>query len=396
MLVRMITAIRRVSRALPLLMCAVLPAVCLASREVPVFTVNVTGQTSAALQQAMRAVLVRATGHAGAATDPQLAAVVTQASQYVQSYQHGSGGQLQVTFNGPALDQAIAAAGRSLWNVNRPFTLIVLSPPPAASSQQAADAAAIQQAAETRGLPISIVPLTVRDANGHLLPAETLLARVHGLGAEQLLIGRDLGSPLNSTSAPSSGATPTPTTVSTSSSTPAGDPAAGTVTPAAPADQWHWTLITAFITRRFTGGITAGIDGTVDFLAPSGQASAAGQVTKMSVRIDGLKTLDDYARVETMLAAVPGVRHSTVARVAPSAAVFDLWARGGAATVSRLLAISPRLKPVTASGTLVSSTLAYRYVPRPPATASANGAASTSAAAAQSGTSSDNSAATPP
>ena len=126
-------------------------------------------------------------------------------------------------------------------------------------------------------------------------------------------------------------------------------------------DTWRWTLVTPFVTRQFTGSITTGIDATVDLLAPPIEASPADSIVKTPVRIEGLRTLDQYARVETMLAAVPGVRHSTVERIAGTTAVFDLWARGGASTVSRMLAISPRFKPLSANGML-----AYQYVPAPP------------------------------
>ena len=369
MLVRMSTALRRVGRLLTLLACTAVPALCLASREVPVFTVPVAAQTPAALQQAMQAVLVRATGHTSAATDPQLASLVANAAQYVQGYEHGGQGQLLVDFNAAALAQAIRAAGRNVWNADRPFTLIVLSPPPGAS-QQATDAAAVQQAAEARAMPISVVPLGVRDANGNLLPSETLLAMVHNLGAEQLLIGREM-TPPSSLALPA----PAPAPVSAPGATTAGasDGTTSSMAVPAPTDTWRWTLVTPFLTRQFTGSITTGIDATVDLLAPPIEASPADSIAMMPVRIEGLRTLDQYARVETMLAAVPGVRHSTVERIAGTTAVFDLWARGGASAVSRMLAISPRFKPLSANGML-----AYQYVPAPPpaSTPAAPGASS--------------------
>ncbi len=363
MLVLMSTAMRRVGRVLTLLAClALVPAVCRASREVPVFTVDVAAQTPAALAQAMQAVLVRATGHARAASDPQLAALVSQASEYVQGYQQGPSGELQVTFKATALEQAIRAAGRSLWSADRPFTLIALNPAPPLA-QQSADFATVQQSAQARGLPISIVPLAVRAANGQLLPATTLLTMVHNLGAEQLLIGEDL-----------TAASPPPAPAG-ASSTPA--PLAAAAAPVQP-DTWRWTLITPFMTRQFTGSITTGIDATVRLLAPALQAAPGEGVVETPVRIEGLATLDDYARVETMLAAVPGVHHSTVASVSGTAVIFDLWARGGAGTVSRMLASSPRFKPQTAAGMLT-----YRYIPPPaapesPAATAAAGSAETS------------------
>ena len=363
--VRMSIPLRRVGRLLTLLACMTLPAVCRAAREVPVFTVDVADSTPAALAPAMRAVLVRATGHARAASDPQLAALVANAAAYVEGYQHGAAGELQVSFKAAALQQAIRAAGRNLWSADRPFTLIVLGALPN-PSQQALAATAVQQAAETRGLPISIVPLTVRDANGRLLPRQSLLGMVHNFGAEQLLIGQDLtqgAAPLASGAAPPPAA-PAPAALSPPAALASGASAPAASAPSAPADTWRWTLVTPFMMRQFTGSVTTGIDATVRLLAPPLAATGADSVVETPVRIEGLQTLDDYAQVETMLAAVPGVHQSLVARLSGSDAVFDLWARGGAAGVSRMLADSPRFRPIGGSGML-----AYRYVPPPPPSA---------------------------
>ena len=344
----MITASRRIGRLLTLLTCAALPAVCLASREVPVFTVNTAAQTPAALTQALQAVLVRATGHTAAAQDPQLAALAANAAQYVQGYQQGPTGTLLVTFQAGPLEQAIRAAGRNLWNADRPFTLVVLSPPPA-QTQQAADGASVQQAAELRGLPISIVPLTVRTADGQLLPPSALLSMAHNFGAEQLLIGRDVTAAAPAQSAPAPPAAPSASAA----------PGTGAASPPVP-DTWHWTLVTPFVTRQFTGSVTSGIDQTVKWLAPPLQATADGGVAQTPVRIVGLRTLADYAAAETMLAAVPGVHQSTVREVDGSTVEFELWARGGADGLRRTLSWSPRLKRQASDGMLT-----YQYVPPP-------------------------------
>lgn len=365
----MSTPLRRVGRLLTLLACVTLPAVSRAAREVPVFTVDVANSTPAALAAAMQAVLVRATGHARAASDPQLAALVANAAAYVQGYQQGATGALQVSFKPAALEQAIRAAGRN-WSTDRPFTLIVLGARPG-RSQQALAATAVQQAAEARGLPISIVPLAVRDANGRLLPRPSLLVIVHNFGAEQLLVGQDLS---QGAMPPASGAAPPAAATLPPGAAASATAAQVAAAPRGQADTWHWTLVTPFMMRRFTGSVTAGIDTTVRLLAPPLAATSADSVVETPVRIEGLQTLDDYAQVETMLAAVPGVHQSVVARLSGSHAVFDLWARGGAAGVSRMLADSPRFRPLAGPGML-----AYRYLPPPPTPRSAS---STPAAAA--------------
>ena len=390
---RKITALR-IWLALAVGSCAALSLACRAARRVPVFLVDVSGQSAPALQQAMRRALVRATGRPGSATDPAFAALVAQAPKYVAGYQRGAQGQLQVAFNGAAVDRVITAVGRSVWNADRPFTLVVLSPMPDQADFDA-DHTALEQAAEARGLPISIMPLPVTDASGQLLPHDRLLALVHRYGAEQLLVGEPPAAPANAPSVP--GATPpgmagltgaaAAPAVQPSAGPPsapaggkagplaAGSPAPGAAAQAAAAE-WQWTLVTPFMRRRFSGALTTGIDATVDLLAPP-PALAADRTVTVALRIEGVSNLTDYAHVEMMLAAMPGVSRADVREVHGNTAVFSLQAHGGAATVVRLLAGAPHFSPTQAAGGL----LAYRYLPAlPPVPAAAAGTPAEAAA----------------
>ena len=74
---------------------------------------------------------MRATGRTEAGADPALASIVADAAHYMQSSRTAQDGATRVVFDGAALATAITAAGRSLWDSSRPFTLVVLSPPPA-------------------------------------------------------------------------------------------------------------------------------------------------------------------------------------------------------------------------------------------------------------------------
>src|SRR5581483_9380717 len=112
------------------LLCAVQPLSAWAARAVHVYEVDVSGQSTTALQEAMRQALVRATGRRESANDPALASLIDDAPKYVKSYSPGPRGETQVIFDRVAVDKAIAAAGRSVWDPERPFTLVVLYPPP--------------------------------------------------------------------------------------------------------------------------------------------------------------------------------------------------------------------------------------------------------------------------
>lgn len=370
------TALRPLRLALLVLSCAALPLLCRAARRVPVFVVDVSGQSAPALQQAMRAALVRATGHPESATDPVFASLVAQAPKYVVNYQRGPQGELQVAFNGAEVDRAISGLGRNVWSADRPFTLIVLSPMPGQADYEA-DHAALEQAAQARGLPISIMPLPVTDSSGQLLAQSALLGLVHRFGAEQLLVGQPpslaAGTAATAGQAPANGAPQAampagpPAVSAAPASSPSGQgsgAASSSVPPAAP--QWQWTLITPFLRRSFTGPLTAGIDGTVDLLAPPA-VSGGGGLSEVRVRIEGVSSLADYAHIELMLEAMPGVRRADVSEVRGNTTVFDLRAEGGSATVARMLATSPHFSP--AQGEAEGGALVYRYLPPPAATA---------------------------
>lgn len=361
-----------VREALLLVACAVLPAAAWAARPVAVFQVDVAGQSVPALQQAMRAALVRATGRRESASDPVFAGLITDAPKYVQSYDRGPQGELQVLFDAAALDKAIAAVNRSVWDPNRPFTLVVLYPPPD-RGEQAADEAGLEQAAEERGLPISIVPLPVADDSGNLLSREALLEMAHRYGAEQLLVG----APPAPTPAPPTAATPGNGAPTASPAPPVGTPPAAAAQPgaaqsapaatAAPsqpglAPAWQWRLYTDFTTQSWSGPLTVGIDDTVDALAPPLGAAAANATGQTEVEIQGVSSLADYANIELMLGAVPGVRAANIRQVSGDSVLFDLTVRGGGATIDRALSSSPSFTRVTpppqGGGALV-----YRYRP---------------------------------
>jgi hypothetical protein len=358
-----------------------LPAAAWAARPVPVFQVDVAGQSPPDLQQAMRAALVRATGRRESASDPVFAGLIADAPKYVRTYDRGPQGELQVLFDGAAVDKAIVALDRGVWDPNRPFTLVVLYPAPD-QTEQPTDAAGLEQAAEERGLPISIVPLPVAEDSGNLLPREALLEMAHRYGAQQLLVGTPpAAAPPPPVTAPATPAA-VPTTngaPATSAAPPAGAPPSaappGAAQPTAVANPsaapqgvaaaWQWKLYTDFSTQSWSGALTAGIDGTVDLLAPPAGATVANGAGETEVEIEGVSSLADYANIELMLGAVPGVSAANIRQVTGDSILFELTVRGGGATIDRALSSSPsftRVAPATPAGG-GSGLLVYRYQP---------------------------------
>jgi hypothetical protein len=300
------------------LLCGALPS--WAGRPVPVYEVDVDGQSTTAVQNAMRQALVRATGRRESADDPALAGVVADALKFVKTYTTGPRGESQVVFDGAAVERAIGAAGRSVWQRQRPFTLVVLQPPRVRTAEDAARVELERVAAE-RGLPISLLPLPLVDSAGSALGPEALLQAAQRYGGDQILVGR-------------------------------GDDTG----PTAPL---QWSLYTRAVSATWTGPLAAGIDHTVDLLVPQQGTSLAEADAQVRVQIDGVNSLAAYAAVERLLQSVPGVRRANIVAAEGGSVTFDVTARGGAAGIEQELAGSPRLLRTAGSGERV----VFRYQP---------------------------------
>jgi len=298
-----------------------LPPAAWALRPVPVYEVDLDAQTATAVQNAMRQALVRATGRRESADDPALAGLISDAARYVKSYASGPRGEPQVVFDAAAVARAIDTAGRSVWDRERPFTLVVLYPPPGRNDADAARVE-LERTATERGLPISVIPLTVVDGGGNTLGADALLQSAQHYGADEVLVGRA--------------------------------DAAGLA-----AGQLQWTLYTRAQNASWTGTLSGGIDHAVDLLAPppgvAGQPEAASRV-----RIEGVAGLADYAAVERLLQSIPGVRRADVAEVDAGSVTFQVDMRGGSAALEHELSGSAHLAR-SGSG---SVPLVYRYQPQ--------------------------------
>jgi hypothetical protein len=302
------------------LACCILPTFAWAMRPVRVYEVDTSGQSTPALQDAMRQALVRATGRRETANDPALASVISDAPKYVKSFVPGPRGSMRVIFDSVAVERAIVAAGRSVWDTQRPFTLVVLYPPLSRGAEDSARAE-LEQEAAARGLLVSVVPLPIVDANGAELGGDAILQTAQRYGGDQVLVGRaDAGT------------------------------ASG---------QWRWTLYTSFSSESWTGPLAAGIDGTVDLLAPAPGATLAQTDADARVEIDGVGGLADYANIERMLEGIPGVRKATISEANGTRVTFDVTLRGGAEALDHALSASNRL---ARSGTS-NARLVYQYHP---------------------------------
>jgi uncharacterized protein len=288
-----------------------------AGRIVRVYEASVSSKDSpAALQEAMRQVLVRATGRRDAGSDPALSAIVADAARYVQQYRPVAGGGFEVVFDGDALEQAIAATGRTAWERERPFTLVVLHPPPPASTAEEVRRD-LERAAAARGLPVSLVPINLTDPSGVELDRNALLQSAQRFGGDAVLVGRNERG----------------------------------------ASQWMWTLHGPVASESWSGGLEAGVHGAVDALTRAEDVSFALAEADALIAVDGVQTLTDYAAVGRLLEAIPGVRNVELEEAVGANVTFRVLARGGADGLAQQLDRSPRLSRAGSAG----GRLQYQY-----------------------------------
>lgn len=289
-------------------------------RPVQVYAVTVRGASAGSVvADGMREALVRATGRRDAPANPLLAGIQQNAAQYLKGSRGLPGGAVQVDFDGTTLGPAIVAAGAGLWDSNRPFTLIAVNPVP---SGPAGDALRVQleQTAEERGLPISVVPLAVNDAAGVPLADDVILQSAQSLGGDAVLIGRaDAANP----------------------------------------GQWQWHLVSSYTSDGWSGDSDAGINGAADSLATVATESGSRPLVQVAVQVAGVTTLTDYARVEQLLRAVPGVQSSGLSAAQGTTALFTVGVRGGGEALVRALTGSVHLGATATGETQVQ----LNYVP---------------------------------
>jgi hypothetical protein len=288
-----------------------------ALRPVQVYEVTVRGASATnVVAEGMRQALVRANGRREAVANAQLSSIVQDAALYLKGSKSLPGGAVQLDFDAARLAQAIVAAGGTLWDSNRPFTLVAINPVP---SGPAGDALRVQleQTAEERGLPISVVPLAVTDTAGVPLADEVVLQAAQALGGDAVLIGR--------------------------------------ADPSNPS-QWQWHLVSSYTSEGWSGAPDAGINGAADSLASVAVNVGSKPLEQVTVEVAGVATLVDYARVEQLLRAVPGVQSTGLTAAQGNHATFTLGVRGGGESLVRSLAGSQHLGSAAGGETQVQLT----------------------------------------
>ena len=279
----------------------------------------------AAFRAGIRDVLIRVTGRRDAADLPSLAPLIDSASRYVTSYRRVAGGRYAISFDGAAIETAVAAAGLPFWGETRPATLVWLAVDRGRGQRglvtaeaQGGERRAVEAAAEQRGLPL-LWPTagTGEDMRQRLDQAWTgdagaLAAAATRYGADGVLVGRAT----------------------------AGGAGRYSV---------DWTFIGAGGEARARGELGEGVHLAADHYAALYASAEAGRRSEFDLTVEGVTTVTQYADLARYLGSLGVVRGIRLSRVLPDAVVFQLATRGGVDALRRELAVGGRMRPVDAA-----------------------------------------------
>jgi hypothetical protein len=274
---------------------------------------------TAAFQNAMRTVLIRATGRRSADEDPALNPLIANARRYVQQYRAAPDSQLWVAFDGPAIERWLTQNGQPLWGHERPTTLVLLAVQNGQSGtvittdDSSELKAAIDAAAAARGLPLAW-PNAGELQRSHIDFAAVNNGSPSGfadiarrMGSDGILIGRASGGTANA--------------------------------------NVRWTHLFQDRSNEYSGTLE-GVNRAADLYA--GMFAASGNLVPLDIEVIGVNDLREYASLESYLESLTFISHVSVESLTADAVRFRLATRGGLDSLQRALSLSGRLQPVAA------------------------------------------------
>jgi hypothetical protein len=292
-----------------------------------------------AMEAALGKVLVKLSGDSDAATKPGAGSLLKNAQTYVQEYGYlqtpsanqgaGSPHSLRAVFDPQTLNKAMKQAGLRVWGRERPTALIWLAVDEGGVRQivtaSSPHAAALETEAARIGLPIAWPLLDLEDESA--LSADSLAA---GDGAAVLAASRRYQ----------------PDAIL------AGQLAA----PVSGSWEGHWTL---FLKEKAIDAWTSSgaeprtaLDGGIDRAAKALAAKYVPPVRytteeRIELLIEGITTVDDYARVQHYLWSLDGVQNLSIKRLETNQGWFSVLAQGGAEALNQSIALGGTLQVIS-------------------------------------------------
>lgn len=291
-------------------------------------TIPVEGSRDTAFVDALKAVAVRISGQRDAAS--RLGQGAANPRQYVQRFGFTADNQLQVGFDGVAVERLLSNAGLPIWGRERPTTLVLLTVEAADGSARwidsrtaTAERDVVAKVARLRGLPL-IWPESDAGLAGASAPAD-LLRVAASYNANAALYGRARA-----------------------------DGAGGYSV--------RWSLVSQDGASEVTGSLEEGVHLAADAFARVYAASGS-SLDSVVIEVTGIANLNAYAGTLNYLEAMTLVRGVSLENVSGETARFRLAVRGDVATLRRALALDNRLVPLVQSGEAATDRLQLRYQP---------------------------------
>jgi hypothetical protein len=276
------------------------------------------GQT-AAIQSAMKTVLIRVTGRRNADEDPVFGPLISIARRYVQSYRSAPDNQLLVSFDGAAIERWLTQNGQPLWGRERPTTLVLLAVQSGAqgtvvtTEDNSELKSAIDGAAVLRGLPL-VWPSAAEVQKYHIDYAtlnsgasSTFSDIARRMGSDAVLVGRASGATANA--------------------------------------NIRWTHLFQDRSSEYSGTLE-GINRAADLYA--GMFAASGTLAPVEIEVTGVADLKDYAGVQSYLESLTSVSHVSVESLSGDTVRFRLSTRGSVDSLQRALSLNGRLQSIAA------------------------------------------------
>jgi uncharacterized protein len=279
-------------------------------------TVPLKGTTeadrNAAFGEALRAVVVRASGQRDAGSNPGVNASAGRANRLVQQYSATPEGELKVGFDAPTIDEILRDAGLPFWPSERPVTLVVMSGVAGADALRVGDAsperAQLELAAKARGVPLvwPLAGVSIETVRAQLEASGVeAIARTAGTEADAVLIGVLTGS------------------------------------------QADWTLLHAGDASRRRGSAADGAHLAADTFADIYAPASTRGLSTATVRIGGVESLQAYAGLLDELDSLSMVRGIGVGELDGATVRLSLTLRGDLELLRRIAMLTPRLRPAS-------------------------------------------------
>lgn len=320
---------------------------------------------SVALQQALAAVLVKVTGERTAGGVPALANLIKDPNQFLQQYHYeqtqdnnGNGPASGVTYfdltrNGPlaiagtglvlhakfdpdAVDQAIRAAGEPLWGRERPMTLVWLALQDAttrtllSATNNPGIVQAMNSVATQRGVPLLFPSMDAQDQQAIAFTdiwtnnAPVIAQASARYKADAILVG--------DVYLMSAGQYAVRWQLTSDDSVQA------------------WNGTTGDLATVTTDGLQTAID---DYAKQYAIVPGASGVNHVPVEVNGIDSVDAYAKVLKYLDTLTPVKSVQVRKVSNGSVMFSIDTRGSVVNLAQAIALGDLLKPVSGIAPLV-------------------------------------------